>query len=89
MRDKGIVVNGKVVNIPSYLVAAGDVVSIREGKKAQLRIQSALTLAQARPACGWIELDTAALAGTFKSVPDRADLPPDINEQLIVELYSK
>lgn len=84
-----ILVNGKVVNIPSYLVAPGDVVSVRENKRAQLRIQSALTLAQARPACGWIELDAAAFSGTFKSVPDRADLPPDINEQLIVELYSK
>lgn len=86
---KCITVNGKVVNIPSYLVAPGDVVAVRESAKTQLRIQSALTLAQSRAACGWIELDAAALAGTFKSVPDRSDLPPDINEQLIVELYSK
>ena len=86
---KAILVNGKVVNIPSYLVAPGDIVSVREGAKNQLRIQSALTLAQARPSCGWIELDAGAMSGTFKSVPDRADLPPDINEQLIVELYSK
>ena len=84
-----ILVNGKCVNIPSYLVAAGDVVSVREGAKTQIRIQSALTLAQARPGCAWIELDAGALTGTFKSVPDRSDLPPDINEQLIVELYSK
>jgi small subunit ribosomal protein S4 len=86
---KAIMVNGKTVNIPSYLVAPGDVVSIREGKKAQLRIQSALTLSQARVACDWVEVDQSSLAGTFKRVPDRADLPSDINEQLIVELYSK
>lgn len=85
----GILVNGKPVNIPSYLVAPGDVVSVREGSKTQLRIQSALTLSQARPPCAWIEVDAAAFSGTFKNVPDRIDLPPDINEQLIVELYSK
>lgn len=85
----GILVNGKAVNIPSYLVSPGDVISVREGAKKQLRIQSALTLAQARPVCAWVEVDAAAFSGTFKSVPDRMDLPPDINEQLIVELYSK
>lgn len=85
----GILVNGQAVNIPSYLVAAGDVISVREGAKTQLRIQSALTLAQARPSCGWLEVDPSAFSGTFKNVPDRMDLPPDINEQLIVELYSK
>lgn len=85
----GILVNGKAVNIPSYLVAPGDIVSVREASKKQLRIQSALTLSQARPPCGWIEVDAAAFSGTFKNVPDRMDLPPDINEQLIVELYSK
>lgn len=86
---KAVLVNGKTVNIASYLVSAGDVVSIREAAKKQLRIQSAITLAQARVACEWIDVDLAELSGTFKSVPDRADLPPDINEQLIVELYSK
>jgi small subunit ribosomal protein S4 len=84
-----ILVNGKVVNIPSYLLSAGDVVSVREGAKSQLRIQSSLTLSQARPACDWLEVDTTAFAGTFKSAPDRDRLPQDINEQLIVELYSK
>lgn len=84
-----ILVNGKSVNIPSYLVAPGDVVSIREKAKTQLRIQSALTLAQTRAACGWIEVDAANFSGTFKNVPDRADLASDVNEQLIVELYSK
>ncbi|VVC75181.1 30S ribosomal protein S4 [Aquicella siphonis] len=84
-----ILVNGKVVNIPSYLLSPGDVVSVREGAKTQLRIQSALTLAQARPSCDWLEVDAGAYSGTFKNAPDRDRLPPDINEQLIVELYSK
>ncbi len=84
-----IMVNGKKVNIPSYQVKPGDVITVRERSKTQLRIQSAMTLSQARPTCAWIEVDATALTGTFKSAPDRADLPPDINEQLIVELYSK
>lgn len=84
-----VLVNGKIVNIPSYLVSPGDVISIREGAKTQLRIQSALTLAQARPSCDWLEVDAANFSGTFKNAPDRDRLPPDINEQLIVELYSK
>ncbi len=85
----GILVNGQRVNIPSFLVSAGDVVSVRENSKQQLRIQSAMTLAQARAACAWLEVDTTALSGTFKSMPDRTDFAADINEQLIVELYSK
>lgn len=84
-----ILVNGKAVNIPSCLVKTGDVVSIREGAKQQLRIQSALTLAQSRLACSWLEVDAPNFSGTFKNVPERGELPPDINEQLIVELYSK
>lgn len=86
---KCIMVNGRVVNIPSYLLSPGDVVSVREGAKTQLRIQSALTLAQSKPACDWLEMDQGAFTGTFKNAPDRDRLPPDINEQLIVELYSK
>lgn len=85
----GILINGKAVNIPSYSVQAGDVVSVRERSKGQLRIQSALTLAQARPESSWMEVDTAAYSGTFKRVPDLTDLPPDINVQLVVEYYSK
>ncbi len=54
---RAILVNGKVVNIPSYLLSPGDVVSIREGAKTQLRVQSALTLSQARPSCDWLEID--------------------------------
>lgn len=84
-----ILVNGKVVNIPSYLLSPGDIVSVRDKAKTQLRIQSALTLAQSRPSCEWLEIDSTAFSGTFKATPDRDRLPPDINEQLIVELYSK
>jgi len=86
---KAILVNGKVVNIPSYLVSPGDVITIRDKAKTQLRIQSALNISQGRPACSWMEVDTSKLSGQFKNVPDRSDLPADINEQLIVELYSK
>ena len=64
-------------------------VAVREKSRAQLRIQSAIALAQGKPACDWLEVDLAAFSGTFKNTPDRDRLPPDINEQLIVELYSK
>lgn len=84
-----VLVNGQSVNIPSYLVSPGDVVTLKEGAKQQLRVQSALILAQTRAACGWLEVDAEAFSGTFKNVPDRSDLSHDINEQLIVELYSK
>lgn len=84
-----IQVNGKVVNIPSCLLSPGDIVSVREESRKQLRIQSALTLAQARPSCDWLEVDAAGFTGTFKSAPDRDRLPPDIHEQLVVEFYSK
>lgn len=86
---RAILVNGKTVNIPSYDLLPGDVVSVRESKKSQLRIQGALSLAQSRAACGWVEVDSSDLKGTFKQAPDRADLPSDIVEKLIVELYSK
>jgi small subunit ribosomal protein S4 len=84
-----ILVNDKLVNVPSYQVSPGDIVSIKESKKKQLRVQSALSLAQSRAACGWVEVDANELKGTFKQCPDRADLPSDIVEKLIVELYSK
>jgi len=84
-----VLVNGKKVNIPSYQVAEGDVISIREKSKNQLRIQSALVLATQRGAVDWIELDANKMQGTFRRIPDRDDLPSEINENLIVELYSK
>lgn len=86
---RAILVNGRIVNIPSYLVMPGDVVSIKESAKTQDRITRALTLAQSRQGCSWLEVDVTDLKGTYKQVPDRTDLPPDINEKLIVELYSK
>jgi small subunit ribosomal protein S4 len=85
---KSILVNGGTVNIPSYQVKADDVISIREKAKNQLRIKSALDLAAQRDV-EWVEVTAAKLEGTFKRVPDRADLPAEINENLIVELYSK
>jgi small subunit ribosomal protein S4 len=86
---KSILVNGQSVNIPSYQVAAGDVVSVKEKARNQLRIQSALALAGNRAPCEWLEVDSKKMEGQFKSVPDRAELSSEINENLIVELYSK
>jgi len=86
---KAILVNDKIVNIASYQVSAGDTVAVKEKSKNQLRIKNAVELAANRGTAEWIEVDTAKLTGTFKAVPDRADLPSDINENLIVELYSK
>lgn len=86
---KSILINGKSVNIPSYQLKAGDVVSIREKSKQQARIKMALDLSGARSECEWLEVDAEKLTGTFKRMPDRSELPAEINEQLIVELYSK
>lgn len=86
---KSILVNGQTVNIPSYNVAAGDVISIREKAKSQLRIKNALELAAQRTACEWVDVDAGKMEGTFKSAPERSELSAEINEQLIVELYSK
>lgn len=86
---KAILVNGKTVNIPSYQVSADDVIAIREKAKNQLRIQSALALAAQRGEVEWVEVNADKKEGTFKRVPDRSDLSADINENLIVELYSK
>lgn len=86
---KAISVNGKTVNVASYQVAAGDVVAVREKAKSQLRIQNALNLAGQRSNVEWLDVNTDKKEGVFKRVPDRIDLPADINENLIVELYSK
>lgn len=86
---KAIVVNGGVVNIPSFTVNAEDVVSVREKSKTQARIIAALDLADQREKPLWVEVDNKKLEGTFKRIPDRTDLSAEINEQLIVELYSK
>lgn len=86
---KSLMVNGKVVNIPSYQVQVGDVVAVREKAKNQLRIQNALSLSSQRADIDWIDVNSEKKEGVFKRVPDRADLSADINENLIVELYSK
>jgi len=86
---KGIVVNGQVVNIPSFKVRPEDVVSIREKAKKQARIAAALELAEQREKPVWVEVDNSKLEGQFKRLPERTDLSAEINEQLIVELYSK
>ncbi|WP_210395842.1 30S ribosomal protein S4 [Motiliproteus sediminis] len=86
---KAILVNGQTVNIPSYQVQAGDVVSVREKAKNQLRIKHALELASQRTAIEWVDVDNGKMEGTFKATPERAELSSDINEHLIVELYSK
>jgi len=86
---KSITVNGGVVNIPSFQISEGDVVAIRQKAKAQLRIKSALELAGQRTAVDWVTVDTTKLEGKFARKPEREDLPAEINESLIVELYSK
>lgn len=86
---KAILVNGETVNIASYQVQPGDVVAIREKSKAQLRIQSALDISAQRSPVSWVEVDAKKMEGKFVSKPERADLSQEINENLIVELYSK
>jgi len=86
---KAFKVNGSVVNIPSYQIQPGDEIQVRDRKKGQLRIAAALKIAATREECDWIEVDEPNLKGVYKSAPDRTDLSTEINENLIVELYSK
>ncbi|MDG2072945.1 MAG: 30S ribosomal protein S4 [Pseudomonadales bacterium] len=86
---KSILVNGSIVNIPSYQVEAGDMISIKEKSKSQLRIQGALALSGQRAPVEWVDVDTDKLEGLYKTYPERDELPKEINENLIVELYSK
>ena len=86
---KSIVVNGEVVNIPSFMVKAGDVVAVREKAKKQLRIADALKLADSIGLPGWVAVDLTKMEGTFKKSPDRDEFGAEINESLIVELYSR
>ncbi|WP_076416803.1 30S ribosomal protein S4 [Shewanella sp. UCD-KL12] len=86
---KSILVNGSVVNIPSFKVSANDVISIREKSKKQARIIAALEVASQREKPTWVEVDNTKMEGAFKRLPERSDLSAEINEQLIVELYSK
>ena len=89
VRHNAIMVNGKRVNIPSYLVRAGDVVEVAEKAKAQLRIKAAAEAAESRGYPEWLEVDVKALKGTFKVPPQRSELSQTINESMVVELYSK
>jgi small subunit ribosomal protein S4 len=89
VRHNGVLVNGKRVNIPSFIVRPGDVVEVADRAKNQLRLKSALQAAEQRGFPEWIEVDAKALKGTFKAVPQRSELPATINEHLVVELYSK
>jgi small subunit ribosomal protein S4 len=87
---RGVLVNGKSVNLPSYQIKAGDAIELSEKAQKQLRVQESLTVSQQMDLSpSWVEVDSKKFSGVFKAVPDRADLPADINEALIVELYSK
>ena len=86
---KGVTVNGEVVNIPSYLVKVGDVVAVRDKAKKQLRVTEAFKLADSIGLPAWVQVDGTKLEGIFKKVPDRDEFGAEINESLIVELYSR
>ena len=86
---KAILVNGHVTNIPSYQVAAGDTITIREKAKNQRRIQGSLAIAANRTPVEWVDVNADKLEGVYKAFPERDELPSEINENLIVELYSK
>ncbi len=86
---KGVTVNGAVVNVPSYQCAAGDVVTVRGDAQKQVRIQNALTIKGQVGFPEWVEVDEKKFTGVLKQLPDRGDILPDINENLVVELYSK
>ena len=86
---KAITVNGQLVNIPSFQVKAGDVVAISEKAKKQVRIQEAVSLAEQGGFPAWVEVNSKKLEGTYKSAPERSELSSDVNEQLVVEFYSK
>jgi len=86
---RSITVNGKVLNIPSALVKAGDLIGVTEKAKGQLRIQDSLQLAEKVGFPSWVAVDVKKMAGTFKGAPDRSEFGQDINESLVVELYSK
>ncbi|MDQ5922093.1 MAG: small subunit ribosomal protein [Pseudomonadota bacterium] len=86
---KSVKVNGITVNIPSYLVKAGDVVSITEKSQKQVRIQESLSLSEQIGFPGWVDVNIKKMEGIFKTIPERSELSSDMNEQLVVEFYSK
>jgi small subunit ribosomal protein S4 len=89
VNHKSILVNGEIVNIPSYIVRPDDVVSVREKSRKQARIAEAMALSEQIGLPDWVDVNHSKFEGVFKALPDRSELPPDINEQLVVELYSK
>lgn len=86
---KSILVNDKVVNIASYLVSPGDVITVRQKAREQGRIKAALALSEQRSTCDWLTIDSAAYKGTFSTLPTMDDMSSDYNVNLVVELYSK
>ena len=89
VRHNGVTVNGSKMNIPSYQLRIGDVVAVAERAKKQLRVQAAMDLGQQRGFPDWIDVDVDKLEAVYKARPERGDLPAEINEHLVVELYSK
>jgi small subunit ribosomal protein S4 len=89
VRHKGITVNGQLVNIPSCQLEAGDTVAVYAKCQQHVRVQNAVQLAQQRETSPWLEVNFTELSGVVKELPTRADLPQDLREQLVVELYSK
>jgi small subunit ribosomal protein S4 len=86
---KAVLVNGKTVNVPSCQISPNDEIAINEKAKKQGRINDAMALAQQRGIPDWIDVDSKKMSGVFKRLPERSDLPAEINESLVVELYSK
>ena len=89
VRHNGVLVNGRRVNIPSYQVKPGDVLEVAEKVKGQLRVKAALEAAESRGFPEWVEVNVKEAKGTYKARPERSELPPTINESLVIELYSK
>ena len=86
---RAVLVNGRVTNIPSCQVAPGDTITVKDKARKQVRVQAAVELAQQTGIPGWVEVDSTKYEGVYKRVPDRGELPAEINEHLIIELYSK
>lgn len=89
VNHKSITVNEKVTNIPSYSIAPGDIIAVRDKSKQQERVKDSINSAKNRPSAEWIEVNTEKLEGTFKNFPTDAEVPSDLNPQLVIELYSK
>ena len=86
---KAVAVNGAIVNIPSYQLSSGDLISLKDKAKNQKRVKEAIDISSSRPECEWLEVNKTDFSGVFSSAPEREFLDSDINENLIIELYSK